>query len=142
MAYDVTLQQVQHAIGTPFKGVRVLTDRLWPRGVRKDTLGDIQWYRDASPEPALRKGLHSGEITPAAFRERYLAQLQADPDGLLPLMRHARQGPLQLLTATRDPQTSYLTVLRQAILDSLAAEDAACADTQPSSPVCYAGRER
>lgn len=142
MAYDITLQQVQHAIGTPFTGVRVLTDRLWPRGVRKDALGDIPWYRDASPEPALRQGLHRGELTPAVFRERYLAQLRAAPDSLLPLMRHARQGPLQLLTATRDPQTSYLTVLRQAILESLAAEDAACADTQPSSPVCYAGRDR
>ena len=139
MPYTITLNSVHDAIHEkPGKTARVLIDRLWPRGLRKDELGDIQWLHDASPAPDLRKGFHSGDITPEQFRRRYKQQLQQSPDTLLPLMKLARKGELQLLTATHDPQTSYLTVLKQAVLDALTKEDRECGDNEPSSPVCYA----
>lgn len=141
MSYRITLQGIREATReTPAAGTaRVLIDRLWPRGLRKDALGDIQWLREASPDTELRKGLHGGTLTPQQFRTRYHQQLRQTPDALLPLMRLARQGPLQLLTATHDPQTSYLDVLRQAVLDALLTEDRECDSNEPSSPVCYAG---
>lgn len=139
MPYTITLHRVQDAVHeAPGKAARVLTDRLWPRGLRKDALGDIQWLRDAAPDTALRKGFHSGDIPPEQFRRQYGQQLRQSPDALLPLMKLARQGELQLLTATHDPQTSYLTVLRKAVLDALAEEDRECDGNEPSSPVCYA----
>ena len=139
MPYAITINRVQDAIHEPAgKTARVLIDRLWPRGLRKEALGDIQWLREAAPAPELRKGLHSGEMPPEQFRQRYKQQLQQAPDTLLPLMKLARQGELQLLTATHDPQTSYLTVLKQAVLDALIQEDHDCGDYDSSSPVCYA----
>ena len=138
-SYTISVGGIREAVDAPdFSGVRVLADRLWPRGLRKTDLGNILWYRDASPDPALRKAFHDGSLKREAFFKQYRQQLQANPDGLIPLMTHARSGPLQLLTATHDPQSSYLNVLAQAIQDALQAEDEACGDYESSSPVCYA----
>ncbi|MFC3337290.1 DUF488 domain-containing protein [Paracandidimonas soli] len=139
MPYSVSIGGIREAVDEPSsRGTRVLADRLWPRGLRKTDLGDIVWYRDASPEPALRKAFHDGTLKRDPFFKKYLKQLQADPDCLIPLMKYARSGPLQLLTATHDPQSSYLNVLVQAIQNALQAEDEACADREPSSPACHA----
>ncbi|ASR88129.1 DUF488 domain-containing protein [Alcaligenes faecalis] len=139
MPYTITLSRIYDAIHEPAgKAARVLTDRLWPRGLSKDELGDIQWLHEASPANELRKNFHSGAISPEQFQHRYHEQLQHDPDALFPLMKLARQGELQLLTATHDPQTSYLTVLKQAVIEALAKEDRLHDGNEPSSPVCYA----
>lgn len=139
MPYTITLSRIYDAIHEPAgKTARVLTDRLWPRGLSKDELGDIQWLHDASPATELRKAFHNGDISPAQFQRHYQEQLKHDPDALFPLMRLARKGALQLLTATHDPQTSYLTVLKQAVIQALVAEDRLHDGNEPSSPVCYA----
>ncbi|AYN19185.1 MAG: DUF488 family protein [Alcaligenes sp.] len=139
MPYTITLSRIYDAIHEPAgKAARVLTDRLWPRGLSKDELGDIQWLHEASPANELRKSFHSGTISPEQFQHRYQEQLQHDPDALFPLMKLARQGALQLLTATHNPQTSYLTVLKQAVIEALAKEDRLHDGNEPSSPVCYA----
>jgi uncharacterized protein YeaO (DUF488 family) len=142
MLYAITLHNIRDCLETaaPARASRVLADRLWPRGLRKEALAaaGIQWLRDASPGTALRKAFHSGAITPAQFSQRYRAQLRHAPDTLLPCMKLARQGELQLLTATHDPGTSYLSVLRQALLDALTEEDRLAGDHEPASPVCYA----
>lgn len=139
MPYIITLNRVYDAIhASSGKAARVLTDRLWPRGLRKEALGDIQWLHEASPTPELRKGLHKGDISPEQFQRRYQQQLEQDPDALLPLMTLARKGELQLLSAAHDPHTSYLTVLKQAVLNALANEDRIHDAREPSSPVCYA----
>lgn len=139
MPYTITLSRIYDAIHEPAgKTARVLTDRLWPRGLSKDELGDIQWLHDASPATELRKAFHNGDISPEQFQHRYQEQLKHDPDALFPLMRLARKGELQLLTATHDPQTSYLTVLKQAVIQALVEEDRLHDGNEPSSPVCYA----
>ena len=139
MPYTITLSRIYDAIHEPAgKAARVLTDRLWPRGLSKDKLGDIQWLHEASPTTELRKSFHSGDLSPEQFQRRYQEQLEHNPDALLPLMKLARQGALQLLTATHDPQTSYLTVLKQAVIEALLKEDRLHDGNEPSSPVCYA----
>ena len=140
MPYTITLYGIREAVHekAPPNTARVLADRLWPRGLRKEALGDIQWYREASPAPELRKGLHSGEITPEQFNRNYRKQLAQSIDALVPLMKLARQGELQLLTATHDAQHSYLGVLRHAVLEALQQEDRECDGGESSSPVCYA----
>lgn len=68
MPYIITLNRVYDAIhASSGKAARVLTDRLWPRGLRKEALGDIQWLHEASPTPELRKGLHKGDISLSNF---------------------------------------------------------------------------
>lgn len=140
MPYLISLYGIRPATQEPQKPgcSRVLIDRLWPRGLRKEALGDIQWLRDASPSTELRKGMHSGTLSQAQFATRYRQQLQQSPETLLPLMKLARQGELQLLTATHDPQHSYLALLKQTLLEALREEDRDCDGREPSSPVCYA----
>jgi len=139
MTYSIAVDGIREALEhAPAHSTRVLTDRLWPRGLRKTDLHDVIWYRDASPEADLRRAYHDGSLSRDKFFRKYRQQLKAHPECLVPLMRYARSGALQLLTATHNAQESYLLVLAKAIQDALREEDEACADGEPSSPACFA----
>lgn len=137
MSYDIVLKRIYRPAASE-DGARVLVDRLWPRGKRRESLALTDWYRDASPSPALRRQYHRQEISFAVFAARYRGELRDDPDSLLPLMRHARQGRLTLLSAARELDDSHLPLLREALLAALHAEDAA--DREPASSPCFGRR--
>lgn len=134
MAYDIVLKRIYSQIDAS-DGARVLVDRLWPRGKRRESLALSDWYRDASPSPALHRQYHLGEISAAIFAIRYRGELRDIPDSLIPLMRHARKGRLTLLSASRNLESSYLPLLRDSILQELYDEDAM--DREAASPPCY-----
>jgi uncharacterized protein YeaO (DUF488 family) len=134
VSYDIALKRI-YTPSDPADGARVLVDRLWPRGKRRESLYLTEWYRDASPSPLLRRQLHQGEISPTVFAVRYRGELRDQPDNLIPLMRHARRGKLTLLSAARNLEDSHLPILRDALLQVLLEEDAA--DAQPASSPCY-----
>lgn len=94
-------------------GVRVLVDRIWPRGLRKDAARLDEWPRDVAPSTELRTwyGHDPGKF--AEFRRRYLAELASPgPAGALARLRSlAADGPVTLLTATRDLSLSQAAVL-------------------------------
>lgn len=135
MTYDITLKRIYQPIDDE-DGTRMLVDRLWPRGKARENLALTDWYRDASPSPALRRQYHLGEISEAVFAARYRGELRDAPESLAPLMRHARQGRLTLLSAARNLEGSHLPLLREAILQALHDEDVA--DLEPASPPCFA----
>lgn len=135
MAYDICFKRIYQA-AEPTDGYRVLVDRLWPRGKRKEELKLDEWYREASPSTGIRQCWHRGELTEAAFGHAYRHQLDQAPERLLPLMRAIRSGRVTLLTASKDPLKSHLPILKRALLDALAAEDEAGRD-DPASPVCW-----
>ena len=124
MTHSIQLQQLHHVLAEPNSQLDyVLIDRLWPRGVRKADLESIvHWYKDAAPSPELRKALHDGSLSDAKFRQAYARQLKDDAESLTPLLEKARTGTLCLVTATKNPDSSYLVVLRDALLSSLKAE--------------------
>ena len=102
----------------PDDGRRVLVDRLWPRGLRKDSASFAEWLREITPSDGLRRWYRHEPARFAEFTERYRAEL-AEPERAEALRRlrgYAEAGPLTLLTATRDPAYSHATVLA-AILD-------------------------
>lgn len=116
----ITLVQLKEVLHDPsIKGDYVLTDRLWPRGVRKTDMKHIEWYKGASPSTELRKGFHAGDLSPKQFQLAYKKQLDADLESITPLVEKARNHDLHLVTATHDPDTSYLVVLKQAIIDAI-----------------------
>ncbi|SDN06858.1 DUF488 domain-containing protein [Vreelandella arcis] len=137
MSYDIVFKRI-YASQAADDGARILVDRLWPRGKSRASLGLDEWYRDASPAPALRRDYHRQNISEDVFRARYREALETQPDVLLPLMRYARKGRLTLLTAARDPEHSHLPVLRQAVIDALQREDAD--DSECASPPCFLDR--
>ena len=134
MSYEIVLKRI-YSPGEPTDGARVLVDRLWPRGKRRESLALTEWYRDASPSPSLSRQLRQDEISPKVFAVRYRGELRDHPESLVPLMRYARQGKLTLLSAARNLEESYLPLLQQALLEALRHEDVE--DLELASPPCY-----
>lgn len=137
MSYTIALKRIYQA-AEESDGARVLVDRLWPRGKRRESLQLTDWYRDASPSNALRRAWHQGDLNDTVFSHRYRWEVEDDPDVLLPLMRWAREGTLTLLTASREPQRSHLPYLRDMLLKALETEDREADDRTPASSPCYA----
>jgi uncharacterized protein YeaO (DUF488 family) len=94
-------------------GQRVLVDRIWPRGLRKERARLDEWCKAVAPSTELRKWYdHLPERYPE-FARRYRAELD-DPERAAALRRLrelAAQGRLTLLTATGRPEISQAAVL-------------------------------
>jgi len=95
----------------PCDGFRVLIDRLWPRGIRKADLPLEAWWKDIAPSPDLRKWFGHRPERFEEFRRRYHAELGTRPECLQPLRDQLDQGPVTLLTATRNRLHNHAVVL-------------------------------
>lgn len=102
-------------------GIRVLVDRLWPRGVSKDRAALALWCRDAAPSTELRRWFGHDPDRWAAFQDRYRAELRANDAALSPLRDLVRRGPVTLLYAARDEAHNEAVVLRDVLLDQAGA---------------------
>lgn len=113
--------RVKRAYDLPSRadGVRVLVDRLWPRGCTKEDLALESWAKEATPSADLRKAFHSGALAFEAFEARYRQEL-AQPDAqqaLDQLAALARKGALTLVTANKDEARNHALILK-AVLES------------------------
>jgi uncharacterized protein YeaO (DUF488 family) len=95
-------------------GTRVLVDRLWPRGLRKQEAAIESWLRDLAPSNELRKWFHAQPERWADFRKRYLKELSAPKAqaALNKLYDLERRGMLTLLYASKNEEHNNATVLR------------------------------
>ncbi|KJK59260.1 DUF488 domain-containing protein [Saccharothrix sp. ST-888] len=112
MARHVEYRRI-YADAEPADGVRVLVDRVWPRGLRKDAGAFDVWMKDVAPSTELRRWYGHDPERYREFRRRYLTELR-DPDhqdALRSLADLADRGPLTLLTASRDVDHSQAAVL-------------------------------
>ncbi|HLI41414.1 MAG TPA: DUF488 family protein [Streptosporangiaceae bacterium] len=112
-------------------GARVLVDRIWPRGLRKEAAALDEWLRDVAPSAELRTWYRHDPAKFGEFRRRYLAELDGGRQrGALGRLRAlAAAGPLTLLTATRDVEHSQAAVLARLLREEAGrdeAGDAAC----------------
>jgi uncharacterized protein YeaO (DUF488 family) len=94
-------------------GARVLVDRVWPRGLRKDALRLDEWAKDVAPSTGLRTWYQHDPAKFDEFRRRYAAELDqpAAREGLDRLRALAADQPVTLLTATKELDLSQATVL-------------------------------
>ena len=94
-------------------GVRVLVDRLWPRGVKRDAAAIDHWLKNAAPSTALRKWFGHDPARWTEFRRRYRAELSGNADDVEALRKFAKgRRPLTLVYAARDPEHNHALVLR------------------------------
>jgi uncharacterized protein YeaO (DUF488 family) len=96
-------------------GLRVLVDRLWPRGMSKHDAGADLWLKDVAPSAGLRRwyGHDSRRLT--QFRDKYRAELARRPDILHMLDDLRRRGPVTLLYAAHDEARNHAVVLREVL---------------------------
>jgi uncharacterized protein YeaO (DUF488 family) len=94
-------------------GIRVLVDRLWPRGISKARANLDEWCKDVSPSPELRKWYAHDPDRFAEFTSRYEAELEEPEraEALRHLRELAGQGTLTLVTATKRADISEAAVL-------------------------------
>ena len=118
---------------SPDDGARVLVDRLWPRGLRKDAARLDEWAKAVAPSTELRKWYGHDTAKFAEFRRRYLNELAGSEQraALGRLRALAAKGPLTLLTATRDVDHSQAAVLARLLRESTE-------ENEGGEAVCYA----
>jgi uncharacterized protein YeaO (DUF488 family) len=102
-------------------GTRVLVDRLWPRGLRKDEIGMHAWLRDLAPSNELRRWYHARPEQWETFRKRYLKELiqpeaQEDLQKLYSLAHKKKR--LTLLYASKNEERNNGVVLKD-LLDGM-----------------------
>lgn len=102
-------------------GMRILVDRLWPRGLSKEKAHIDEWCKAIAPSAELRKWYGHDPGLFEDFSHRYRQELQEpDPAAALDRLRNlAHQGPLTLLTATKEPGISEAAVLCAMMQESL-----------------------
>ncbi|AXI79049.1 DUF488 domain-containing protein [Peterkaempfera bronchialis] len=104
---------------SPRDGVRVLVDRIWPRGVRKEDAHLDEWLQDVAPSTDLRHWFAHRPERFSEFRRRYQNELQ-NPErqqAVAHLREIAEHDGLTLLTATRDVEHSQAAVLALVLTD-------------------------
>ena len=92
-------------------GNRFLIDRLWPRGVKKSSLGDAVWLKDIAPSTELREWFGHDPKKWVEFQHRYRAELKRQDEDLEPILQAARRGTVTLLYSSHDTEHNDAVVL-------------------------------
>ena len=96
----------------PADGLRILVDRLWPRGLaKKDAALDV-WAKELAPSDALRRWFGHDAAKFDEFRRRYLIELGESAEHTERLLNHARGRTITLLYAAQDTQHNNAVVCR------------------------------
>jgi uncharacterized protein YeaO (DUF488 family) len=96
-------------------GVRVLVDRLWPRGLSKDKAVVDHWMKDVAPSATLRKWFGHDPDRWSEFQRRYKSELREHKDLLDEIRKLAQQGTVTLLFGARDEEHNDAVVLRDVL---------------------------
>jgi uncharacterized protein YeaO (DUF488 family) len=119
MGADIRIRRVYDE-PSPADGARVLVDRVWPRGMRKDAARLDEWAKDVAPSTDLRTWYRHDPAKFGEFRRRYAAELDepGPREAFSRLRALAADRPVTLLTATRDLDHSQAAVLAGLLRES------------------------
>jgi uncharacterized protein YeaO (DUF488 family) len=104
-------------------GLRVLVDRLWPRGLSRERAHIDLWLKEIAPSHELRKWFRHEPDKWQAFATRYRDELRDRPEQIRHLLDAARAGPLTLLYSARDRERNQALILRDIVQARLDAGD-------------------
>jgi len=92
-------------------GYRILVDRLWPRGIKKEAADIDTWLKEVAPSTELRKWFHAGKGSFADFKKKYLAELKENPalKDLRSLLKEHKN--VTLLYAAKDEAQNHALIL-------------------------------
>lgn len=98
-------------------GYRVLVDRLWPRGIKKENLHYQEWPKEICPSTGIRKSFGHDPSNFAEFKKDYLNELK-DPiakEKIKKLAKISKKKNVTLLYAAHDPKINHAVILKNAI---------------------------
>ncbi len=93
-----------------------LVDRLWPRGIRKDHLHNVDWIREVAPSSELRKWFGHDPKKLHGFVSRYFKELDEQPEAWLKIFEAVKEGNVTLLYGAKDTEHNQ-AVARKAYLE-------------------------
>ena len=93
-------------------GYRVLVDRLWPRGVKKEDAALDAWAKELAPSTALRNWFGHDPARWEGFRHRYAGELDELASFWRPLVVHAERHRVTLLYGARDEEHNQALALK------------------------------
>ena len=96
-------------------GVRVLVDRLWPRGLTKEKAAVDHWMKEVAPSSDLRKWFGHDPDRWTEFKRRYKAELRQHKDLLAEIRTLNKQGTVTLLFGAHDEEHNDAVVLREVL---------------------------
>jgi uncharacterized protein YeaO (DUF488 family) len=109
--------QLKRVYDSPRKtdGVRVLVDRLWPRGLAKDRAAVKLWLKDLAPSPELRKWFGHDPAKWKQFQTRYRKELRAKKTDLQLLQQMSKEHTVTLLYGAKDQSHNQAVVLKRVL---------------------------
>ena len=116
--------RLKRAYDAPSKddGTRILVERLWPRGVKKEDAALDDWLKDVAPSPDLRKWFSHDFDKWDTFWERYRRELEERPEAraaVEALLDRARESRLTLVLASKDVERSSAALLKEHLEERL-----------------------
>ena len=111
---DVDMIQIKRAYDPPAKtdGHRLLVERLWPRGTKKEALHLSGWIKEVAPSTELRRWFGHNPAQWEEFQRRYRAELEEYPEAWSPIPDVARKKRETLLFSSHDAEHNNVVALK------------------------------
>lgn len=94
-------------------GIRILVDRLWPRGLSREQAQLDAWYKDLAPSTELRRWYNHDPGKWDEFRSRYFLELQNQPEQVRKLLKFLGKSPVTLLFGAKQAQYNNAVALKE-----------------------------
>lgn len=101
----------------PGDGLRILVERLWPRGVKKENAKLDDWLKEVAPSTELRKWFSHDPAKWLVFQTRYRAELDTHPEAWQPILAAAKKGKVTLLFSSHDTEHNNVVTLKKYLED-------------------------
>jgi uncharacterized protein YeaO (DUF488 family) len=99
-------------------GLRILVERLWPRGLTKKRAAVDLWLKEVAPSPELREWFKHDPAKWDQFQKRYRQELQTKMDAVQLLKEKAKEGAVTLIYAAKDEEHNSALVLKEFLTES------------------------
>ncbi len=101
-------------------GARLLVERLWPRGLKKEQVDAEAWLKDVAPSAELRQWFGHDPAKWREFKRKYFAELNKEPQAWEPILQAAQEGNVTLLYSARDTEHNNAAALKEYLDGQLA----------------------
>ncbi|MCB0282540.1 MAG: DUF488 family protein [Calditrichaeota bacterium] len=113
MQEDLIRTKRVYADAAATDGLRILVDRLWPRGLTKEKAAADVWLKDIAPSNALRKWSGHDPEKWEEFKVRYFIELDENPEAIKIMQGHLKSGPVTFLFGARDEHFNQAVALKE-----------------------------